>query len=290
MTSPLTTSNPPTSATLLTPQGEWIPHRVVSGMTGSGKTNFVLNEMMEIVYRGDRWLTFVAPHEKAAIDLVAELYAQFGDFIIPRLVIEQLGDTDKVIMRDIIQKSLSQDFWKRKQENDAFAEAMLSLMAARRKMTDFFERPSLEDVSTLAIQLYQNQDTWWPEHLLPQALHPKNPISKFALDHCTDEEVKARLTEKLNVAPSIAETSTKPVARMLELMLGNGALKARTGSSQTWDKIDFMNKAGIFVIVANGCSTDALRRQERGRAGVTEDPLFQFHAGQIFLYGHQLHS
>ena len=250
---------PDFSATLQTPPSDWIPHRVVSGMTGSGKTNFVLNEMMEIVYRGDRWLTFVAPHEKAAVDFVAELYAQFGDFILPRLVIEQLGDTDQVIMRDIIQKSRSEDYWKRKQENDAFAEAMLSLMAARRKMTDFFERPSLEDVGTLAIQLYQNQDVWWPEHLLPQALHPKNPISKFALDHCTDEEVKARFIEKISVAPSIAETSTKPVARMLELMLGNGALKARTGIPQTWDKIRFMKQAGIFVIVMNGCSTDAFR-------------------------------
>lgn len=250
---------PPTSATLLTPPGEWIPHRVVSGMTGSGKTNSVLNEMMDVVYRGTHWLTFVAPHEKAAIDFVAELYAQFGKFIFPRLVIEQLGDTDRVIMRDIIQKSTSDDYWKRKQENDAFCEAMLSLMAARRKMTDFFERPSLEDVSTLAIQLYQNQDTWWPEYLLPQALHPKNPISKFAIEHCTDPDVKERFIEKINVAPSVAETSTKPVARMLELLLSNSAMKARTGNRQSWDKIDFMNNAGIFVIVANGCSIDALR-------------------------------
>lgn len=254
-----TTLNPPTYGTLQEPQSDWdwIPHRVISGKTGSGKTNFALNEMMDVVYQGTHWLTFVAPHEKAAVDFVAELYAQFGEYILSRLVIEPLGDTDSVIMRQIIQKSDSTDYWQRKQENDAFCEAMISLMAARRKMTDFFERPSLEDVSTLAIQLYQNQDVWWPEYLLPQALHPKNPISKFALDHCTDLEIRERLSEKINVSPSVAETSTKPVARMLELLIG--ALKARTCQPQIWDKKEFHNNAGIFIIVANGCSIDALR-------------------------------
>ena len=243
----------------LPPDEAWLGHRLYSGKTGSGKTNAVLNDMMEVVYGGQHWITFVAPHEKAAVDFVSELYAQFGEEILSRLVVEQLGDTELVIPRQFIQRSDDQDYWKRQQENDAFTEAMLSLMAARRKMTDFFERPSLEEVSTLTIQLYQNQDVWWPEHLLPQALQPRSPIHKFAVQHCTDPEVKERFSDKVNVAPSVAETSTKPVGRMLELLLSNYAMKARTGIQQTWNKIDFHNRAGIFVIVANGCSIDALR-------------------------------
>lgn len=244
---------------MLPPDDAWLGHRIYAGKTGSGKTNKALNDMMEVVYGGRHSLVFVAPHEKAAVDFVSELYAQFGEEILSRLVVEQLGDTDKVIPRQFIFKSDASDYWTQRMENDAAAEAVISLMAARRKMTDFFERPSLEEISHLAIQLYQYQDTWWPEHLLAQTLFPKNPISKFAIEHCTDEEVKARFKDKIDVPPSVAETSTKPVARMLEQLFSNPAMKCRTSVPQTWDKIAFHNNAGIFIIVANGCSADALR-------------------------------
>ncbi len=258
--SPSRASDPLITATLQLPHDEaFIGHRVISGKTGSGKTNFVLNEMMDVIYRGTHWLTFIAPHEKAAIDLAAELYSQFSDSILPRLVIERLVDTDKVIFREIIQKSDSEDEWQRQQENDAFAENMISLMAARRKKTDFYENPSLQEISQLAIACYQNQDVWWPEYLLSQVLDPKTAISKFALQHCMDEEVRDRLIQKINVPPSVAETSTRAVARMLDLQLGNTAIRARTSGPQIFDKRAFHNNCGIFVIVANGCSMDALR-------------------------------
>ncbi len=237
----------------------WLGHRLISGKTGSGKTNFVLNEMMDVIRREQHPVTFVAPHEQAGKDLAAELYAQYGDYILDRLVIEQLGDTDKVIPRQFIQKSTSTDYWKRRSENDAYADAFMSLLAARRKKEDFFENPSLEEISTLTIKLFQNQDTWWPEHLIARTLDPKDPISKYAIAHCTDRDIANLFEQKLRVAANVAEHSTRPVARMFDLLLANATMKSRTSQPQTWDKIAFHNNCGILIIIANGCSADALR-------------------------------
>lgn len=237
----------------------WLGHRLIVGGTNSGKTNFTLCELFDIIREYRHWVTFVAPHPQAALDLVAELYAIFGDAILNRLVVEQLGDTDRVIMRNFIQKSQNPDPWQRRMENDAFASNILSLLAARRKMEDFYEKPSLEEISLLTIKLYQNLDVWIPEYLIPKLLDPKHPLSKYAIQHCADEEVKEEFEKKINVAPSVAETSTKPVARMFSQLLANTAMRARTCKPARWDKKFFHNANGIFIIVANGCSPDAIR-------------------------------
>lgn len=52
-----------------------MPHVLVCGTTGSGKTNYLLLRALMAALAGLCWIVFFAPHRKAGLDFIAQLFA-----------------------------------------------------------------------------------------------------------------------------------------------------------------------------------------------------------------------
>lgn len=234
-------------------------HRLICGRTGSGKTNFVLWELLEIAERGDEWIIAVFPHPQPGEQFVSELYARFGKAILNRLIVERLSDMDRVIMRDLIKYSAAKDPYVRLRENDEFCAHFMGVAANGRQFTTWLEHPVLEKYTKLAVRLCQNQDQWISQSLLPGSLVPKSAIANHYIDHCPLTEVRMEFVRMTAMCLRDQLTLLEPAKRLLEQFLTSPPIIARTSKPATFNRAHFLNDAGIFVVLGGDISDDALR-------------------------------
>ncbi len=239
----------------------FLGHRLITGKTGSGKTNYLLTELLSLVYQGEHWITAIFPHSEAGKKFVAELYGQFGDWILDRLVVEQLSDTDSVVMRRFIDSSDSDDYFERMREHDETVTAGQDLFARQRELPNLHDHVSLDEVSNIAFNVILNQREPIAESFYPYLLDRKHPVSREAKRNLREdcEELLDQYEQILSVPPAEAKFTTKPVARMFRKNWWNGVMLSRTSQPQIWDKRAFHNKGGIFIILGDNVSPDVLR-------------------------------
>jgi hypothetical protein len=234
-------------------------HRLISGMTGSGKTNYMLVELVREAIAGQCAIIAVFPHRKAGIDFIATLYGFLGEYLFQRLLIEDLQDINSVVMRSFIQKSHLQGL-ERNKENELYLSAVQEMIFRRRTdIKDLAEHPVLEKYTRIAIRAFQELDTWIPEWMIPFVLQPKHPHFGYIRAHVQDEEIQYELEQMASMAPREQFQLLEPGARVLTSMYGNATIKARTSRIQTFDKRAFLNHGGILVVLGGDVSDDAIR-------------------------------
>jgi hypothetical protein len=238
-------------------------HRLVAGPSGTGKTNYLNVEALKIVERGDCWGTWVFPHPQPGYQLIAELYARYGEAILERLIVERLQDMDRIIHRKYVNVSTAENDFDRMRENDEFCWQFLDMAARRRGLADLAETPVLEKYAKLAVNVYQCLDAWISESQIPRFLRPKSPAQDFAIAHCTVGPDAAELREELRrtaIFPPREQLSLlEPAERLLNALFRNAVIFARTTQPQKIDLVDFKNKCGIHIILGGNVSDDALR-------------------------------
>lgn len=235
---------------------DFMPHRLIVGPTGVGKSNYVTHEALKIVEQG-YWLTFAAPHPNFGLDFIAELYARYGEQILDRLKVIDTRDLTKVIMRQFIPSSKHENQLERMLENDGYAGGFLDTVARRRKdITDIAEKPVLEKYTKLAAKLAQNQSEWFPEWWLPYAFIPKHPIYNYLVSHCNDEEVRREFAKFVSFPVREQLSILDPIFRLLGSVLLSPPIIACTTKPVTFDKKAHLDKGGITVILG-GKSHDA---------------------------------
>jgi hypothetical protein len=237
-----------------------VDHRLICGRTGSGKTNFVLWELLKIVERGDKWIIAVFPHAQPGEQFVAELYARFGKTILRRLIVERLSDMDRVIMRDFIKCSTAKDPYVRMTKNDEFSSHFMGMAANGRQFTEgWLAHPVLEKYTKLSVRLCQNQDQWISQSLLPGSLVPKSAIANHYIDHCPVPELRMEFLRMIAMSLRDQLTLLEPAKRLLEQFLTSPPIIAHTSKPATFNRAQFLSNAGIFVILGGDISDDALR-------------------------------
>lgn len=235
-------------------------HKLISGMTGSGKTNYMLVELMREALAGETWIIAVFPHRKAGLDFIAELYARMGEYLFQRLVIEDLQDISTVLMRSFIQKSTESDPWQRQKENEMFLHATQEMIFRRRTdIKDLAEHPVLEKYTRVPIRAFQELDTWLPEWMIPYVLQPSHQHFATIRQHVADQEIQYELEQISKMPPRERLQLLEPCARVLYAMYGNATIKARTTAQPVFDKLAFLNAGGILIVLGGDVSDDAIR-------------------------------
>lgn len=219
-------------------------------------------ELGRLLHQADphekRSITFIAPHREAGEVFVSELYARFGTSILPRLLVERISDSSKVVMRTLIRKSTATDYYLRKNENAAFCRNFMDMIARRIGITNWSEHRVLLKYTRLAVQTYQHIDHWLPESLVSRFLVPKSEAWQFATAHVSEEHLFHELMRISRMSEKDQLYHTEPVVRLLEDFLGNPAIEARTSRPQKWDRVAFHNAGGIQVIIGEDGYEDAL--------------------------------
>lgn len=240
-----------------------LEHKLIIGPSGTGKTNLIKVQAIQIARQRTHWATFAFPHPQAGEELIGELLACFGPAIQERLIVERVSDVDRVIHRRYVNRSFAQNEFDFMRENDEFCWQFLEMAARRRGLTDLAETPVLEKYAKLAISVYQSLDEWISESLIPQFLRPKSDAQQFAIDHCTlgpdAEELRRELVliSRFSVQQQI--TLLEPAERLLNALLRNVAIYVRTTKPQTVDFVEFKNRCGLHIILGGNISDDALR-------------------------------
>jgi hypothetical protein len=235
-------------------------HLLICGQTGSGKTNFALLRLLEAVVKGDRFVTAVFPHRKAGVDFIAELYARFGEAIFRRLIVDDLEDLDRVVMRQFIQRSDATGFFVRAKENDLYCSAVQDMAFRRRSdIKDLSDHPVLEKYTRIPVQVFQNTDCWLPEYLIQYVLQPRHPAFEFILSHLPHPELRMEMTQISVMSERDRMSLLEPPGRALYSMFASAPVMARTTKRPKVDWEHFLNSAGIHVVLGGNLSDDGLR-------------------------------
>lgn len=233
-----------------------IGHRVYTGPTGAGKTNKAMIDALDAVELG-YYLTFAAAHPQPGLDFISELYARYGTAILNRLLVIDLRDITKVVMTQFIRSSDDPDILKRMDENEVYAEQLLDAIRRRRPdIKTWDDRPTLYEGAKLAIALYQNKDTWYPESWLPDAFTKRHPKQNFIVEH-SPKELANELLAYNTLPPREQESSSKAIRRLLKGNFGIAGIIARTSKQPTFDKKSHLNRGGITVILGGGSAQAA---------------------------------
>src|SRR4051794_264125 len=97
-----------------------LEHKLIIGPSGTGKTNLIKVQAIQIAQEGTAWATFAFPHPQAGEELIGELYAIFGPSVQKRLIIERVSDVDRVIHRRYVNRSFAKNEFEFMRENDEF--------------------------------------------------------------------------------------------------------------------------------------------------------------------------
>jgi hypothetical protein len=141
----------------------------------------------------------------------------------------------------------------------AYCRSFMDMLARGRNFAAWSEHPVLEKYTKLAIRLAQNQDVWTSQSLLPGALIPKSDIWLHYIDHCTDPQLRMELTRLMAMSARDQLTLLEPGKRLLEQFLSSPPIVARTSRPATFNRQQFLNDGGIFVILGGNVSDEALR-------------------------------
>lgn len=239
------------------PTSNKMGHRLICGPTGTGKTVYAIQEMLKVIFDG-HWVCFAAPHRKAGLDLISELYKRYGKAILSRLKVIDVEKNDKTIMQRLILSSTNPNVFDRMTENEMYASAFMDTVARRRKdITDLAEKPTFEKYTRLTARLAQSQDQWFPEWWLPYAFIPKHQIHTYLVSHCTDPETK-REFEMFKSFPVREQLSIlDPVYRLLIGVLGSPPVLKMSTRPETVDWKAHYESGGITIILGSDSMAEA---------------------------------
>lgn len=232
----------------------------VIGPTGSGKNNYVNLLLLALILGGNHWVVCYFPHPQPAIQLVAEAYAVLGDALIPRLIVERLRDTDRVVMRSIVRREQQGTHFARTLANDLSLNWFLEMLAyGRPDFQNPTSRPVLYRFTTLAYRALQYAGVWMPDSWMPFVLRPRHPVQDLAIETCTHPEVRHDLEWIRTFSLRDQLALLQPIENMLTPHVGNAVSGSRTSRPPRHVKQEFMRRAGIHVIIADGIPRESQR-------------------------------
>lgn len=233
-------------------------HWLIPAPTRSGKGNLVNTLCLEWIESG-HWISYYAPHADIAEKLIAVLFYKLGPAMFKRpILIERLSDTDRVIMRNYVRRSMKTGF-DAMRENEQFASAFVEMLAHQRRKSDLIENPVLNTYSFLLARVYQEQDEWCPEWWLKHALDSRHPIHRHLVKHCRDEHIRHEL-EGVRFFPQREKIQMLyAVTRLYEAVYGKAPVLARTSKPATVDWVTFKNAGGIHFMLGGDVAPEVLR-------------------------------
>lgn len=232
----------------------------VIGPTGSGKNNFVNLLLLSAILAGNAWIVAFFPHPQPAIQLIAEAYAVLGDALIPRLIVERLSDTDRVLMRSIVRRTAEANHFARNLANDRSLNWFLEMLAyGRPDFKNPTSRPVLYRFTSLAYRALQYAAAWMPDSWMPLVLRPRHPVQEQAIATCTHPEVRGEL-EWIRTLPLREQLALlQPVQNMLTPFIGNAVSDPRSSRPPRFDKREFLRRGGIHILIADNIPLEAQR-------------------------------
>lgn len=232
----------------------------IFGPTGSGKNNFGNTLLNAMTLAGNAWVVAFFPHLLPAMQLIAEAYAVLGDALIPRLIVERLRDTDRVMMRSVVRRAEQGTHFARTLANDLSLNWFLEMLAyGRPDFQNPTSRPVLYRFTTLAYRALQYAGVWMPDSWMPFVLRPRHPVQELAIETCTHPEVRHDLEWIRTFSLRDQLALLQPIENMLIPFVRNAVIDPRTSRQARFDKREFLRHGGLHIIIADNLPLEAQR-------------------------------
>lgn len=234
-------------------------HKLFGGKTGSGKTNLFMLMAMEAILEATQWVTLVFPHPESGVRFIAELRARLGERFYDRVIVENMGQLQHVIMRTYLQKSDNCNEWEAERENEEACRALLEgLGETRPDLKSIEERGSIVENSLKLARACQHLDVWMPESEMLKALRPGSKEYHFVLNHCTHPEHRENFRSIEQIPERERFNQLYATQRTWEARYGNVATKARCSRPPVWNKKEHLKKNGVHIILGGATNRHGL--------------------------------
>lgn len=228
-------------------------HVLVTGKSGSGKSEDQLRELLWYAQRGDTAIVLLDPHGNLADDLLIFLASRYQ---LNRVLYDRFADTDRTLGYEFITPSVLQSAFDRYAENDSNMRNTTSLIVRRGGQKDTSKNPIIELGLQNAIRLFQHQKTPVPLYWLAQLYTPNSAVFSYMVENCTDPDTKQQFEKLEYMNPQTREYQTGPADRRLRALMMLPPFALRCGGS-TFDFDEFLANKGILILNGRGCNSDA---------------------------------
>ncbi len=232
----------------------------IIGPTGSGKNNYLNLMLLSLILAGTHSIHCFFPNEPAAVPLIAEAYALLGDALIPRLIVERLRETDRVIMRTVVQQSQAATHYARRLADDLNLNWFFDVLAhGRPDFKNPTSRPVLTRFSTLAFRARQYSREWWPDSWIPLVVRSMHAVQRMAIGACTADEVRTELEWISRFSMRDQLSLLEPIVNLLTPFVRNAVIEPRLSRPARFSKLEAINRGLIHIIIGDGAPLDAQR-------------------------------
>lgn len=221
-------------------------HEMLIGASqDSGKSNAV--GLRATPYLIDRTWSVVCgdPQRWATAFMLLRICIRLGQ--IWRTILDDLGDTERVIPRDWLIPSKAESYWQREQEDKNTVEMFLDPLTRRRKLSHLDANPLIKEWSDrwAYCMLYQN-----PRKPLSEGkslFKPWLPSFSTLCHDCSNKDIRWSWL-KLPKTVSVLERMVGPAERFLDPVLNSPAVKMRDGMGQGFDLEGHLDRGGHYFM------------------------------------------
>ena len=233
----------------------------IVGMSGTGKTTYMLDEILRLADREDCGLAILLPHAEHGEKLLTYL-DQLGHLW--RVVLDDLRDRLRVLPKAYLLCAQDKNAFVRAGANEEYRDACLSIPTRRRKdLVDLNERSMIHKFAHVATAVYQNLDEWLPLTRASQFLVKGHALQGWAIRHCTEEQAREDLIRAAELNTHDQMAYVLPAERFLAGWLGRAHVAARTSVYPNFYLPDHLKDCGDGVpgiyIALGGGSREAIQ-------------------------------
>jgi len=230
---------------------------LIVGATLSGKSTAEAKKLTALALQTDRAIVVCDPHrDSLAFNFMRQLEGACQEH---RVAYDRLADTDRVLGWTFLAPSRNSDPAQKQAENDERIRAFADVLLRRRGLQGLADKPLIEEWTTAALRLWMHQEKPIPLIQLPFVFHPRHPVFRHAVEHCTDEETTWKFRELPRLSATALRNEVAPAERLLASVCSSPAFRLRSGG--TFDLEAFLDSKGILILEGGGegLSEDAAR-------------------------------
>lgn len=239
-------------------------HMLVVGPTGVGKNNFISQVALEFRRRRISQ-TWILPHENGWKQILGEIIAReipttSEDRVPKRLIIEDVGRTETVIMRPYIMYSTAGNFLDQMMEDRLFEERALDPCVARLAAgTKLSDTPAKEENARLAIRLFQEacrNGATIPDYEVGNLLDRDHPIQDYALSFCKNPDIRRGIASIKSMGNDQYAKEVKSAIRFLNVVYQTASVIAHSCLPSEFDRIQFFREGGLRLVIKGKASDE----------------------------------